>query len=148
MEKVLADRTSLSTALEAIEAEALATRQYISFCANSTENPALFQTLIADGRERLKVLEARQVTLRAEVITLDQAVNDARVQTRRDILPQVRGIALPQVDARITQLEAIAMVDRLLMGKKSQARTVRQRQDVEELTYLRKLRGMLTSEDS
>src|SRR6267143_2741401 len=76
MEKVLADRTSLSTALEAIEAEALATRQYISFCANSTENPALFQTLIADGRERLKVLEARQVTLRAEVITLDQAVND------------------------------------------------------------------------
>lgn len=147
MEKVLAERDALSTELEAIEAEAHATRQYISFCANSTENPALFETLIADGRTRLSGLETRQKQLRAQAVILDQAVNDVRVQTRLEILPAIRAIALPQVDARITQLEAIAMVDRLLMGKKSQLRTVRQRQDVEELAYLRLVRAMLSAED-
>ena len=147
MSKVLADRDALATELEAIEAEAHTTRQYISFCRNSTENPALFQTLIADGQAKMQALEAEERKLRAQAVVLDQAVNDARVQTRLEILPAIRAIALPQVDARIAQLKAMSMVQRLLGKKSPHARSVQQ-QHVEELTYLRQLRDIITAEDS
>jgi hypothetical protein len=146
MAQVLVNRDALSAKIEAAEAERMATSKYLSYCSNSSpENPAMFATLIADGQAKMQALEAEERKLRAEVLNLDQAVAEARVQTRRDILPELRRLGLPAIEGRIAQLEAIAMVDRLLMGKKSQARTVRQRQDGEELTYLRQVRAMLTT---
>jgi hypothetical protein len=105
MSAVLADRDELAAKIEAVEAERLATGKYLSYCSNSSpENPALFATLIADGQAKMKTLEAEERKLRAEVSTLDQAVHDARVQTRRDILPELRRLGLPAIEGRIAQL--------------------------------------------
>ena len=150
MSAVLAARDELSRQLDAVESELLqvSAAVYVSFCKNSSpENPSMFEVPLAQAKAKIETLEANQAQLRAQTPGLDEAVALRRRQVRAETLPAIRDVALPAIEQRIAHLEAIAMVNRLLVGKKSQARNARQRQEVEELTYLRQLRDVLTAAD-
>jgi hypothetical protein len=145
--QVLADREALSAQLENIESQVHETGRQITFYGTVAETaPSIYGPMIADARAVKTRLETQQKQLRDQTVALDQAVLDARVQTRRDILPELRRLGLPAIDARIAQLEAIAMVQRLLGAKGQKAHTIRQ-QHVEELAYMKRLRDLLLCEE-
>jgi septal ring factor EnvC (AmiA/AmiB activator) len=146
MAPLLAAKEEAAARLEAVDEQAReATRRLRALGQQDMTNS--FAGMVADLEARLATLTAERQGIMVEVAAANARIDDARERARAAVLPAISALALPAIQARIAELDALAMVQRLVVTQSTSHLPARQMLAL-ELDYLRMLQDVLEGREA